>query len=176
MTTNRPENLDDALIRPGRVDHQVAFNNATQGQIKELFERMYANELPRTRLQPLSSPTSPTTSQLLDEKISPRKELTPPATPTTTGPMPLQSSNEAANSATNGKLLNAIVEEVQGEQLSRLASRFAEKIPDGLFSPAELQGFLLKRKKNPRKACEEVGKWVDAMLEVKRVGGKLVPQ
>ena len=38
MTTNRPEQLDEALKRPGRVDHQVAFDNATQYQIKELFE------------------------------------------------------------------------------------------------------------------------------------------
>jgi chaperone BCS1 len=28
-TTNHPEKLDEALIRPGRVDYQVAFGNAT---------------------------------------------------------------------------------------------------------------------------------------------------
>lgn len=37
MTTNKPEALDDALIRPGRVDLQVAFTNATQGQALSLI-------------------------------------------------------------------------------------------------------------------------------------------
>ena len=41
MTTNKPESLDDALIRPGRVDLQVAFQNATSEQAGELFRRMY---------------------------------------------------------------------------------------------------------------------------------------
>jgi len=142
MTTNRPEKLDDALIRPGRVDHQVAFENAKTHQIQELFERMYANELPRTRLQP-------------------SVDLTPPLTATTSEKV---------------KVLNAVVAEVQGDELRALAREFAARVPEGMFSPAELQGFLLKRKKDPRKACEEVEKWVAGMLEVKRAGGKLVPQ
>lgn len=180
MTTNRPENLDDALIRPGRVDHQVAFNNATQYQIKELFERMYVNDLPRTGQQPSSPQSSPDTAQYPNGKGSipanVRKELTPPATPTTNGHTAVQTTKEKSDISSNEKLLNAVVQEVQGEELSSLAKIFAEKVPDGLFSPAELQGFLLKRKKDPRKACEEVENWVTAMLEVKKVGGKLVPQ
>lgn len=35
MTSNRPEALDPALIRPGRVDKKVAFGYATKGQIAE---------------------------------------------------------------------------------------------------------------------------------------------
>ncbi|GKZ59928.1 hypothetical protein AnigIFM49718_006252 [Aspergillus niger] len=37
MTTNKPENLDEALIRPGRVDLQVRFTLLTQHTAKELF-------------------------------------------------------------------------------------------------------------------------------------------
>jgi mitochondrial chaperone BCS1 len=163
MTTNRPENLDDALIRPGRVDHQVAFSNATQNQIKELFERMYANDLPRTRLQSSSLPPNSNTAQPQQDKMSSvsnlRKELTPPATPTANGHATPEKINEKPSTTPNVKVLNAVIQEVQGEELSTLAQRFADQVPDGLFSPAELQGFLLKRKKDPRKACEEVGKW-----------------
>ncbi|KAA8564679.1 hypothetical protein EYC84_011584 [Monilinia fructicola] len=60
MTTNHPEKLDEALIRPGRVDHQVAFTNATRRQIQEIFERMYCKDPPREKLIAATSPaTSP---------------------------------------------------------------------------------------------------------------------
>ncbi len=34
MTTNHPERLDDALTRPGRVDHVVTFTNIDQDQAR----------------------------------------------------------------------------------------------------------------------------------------------
>ncbi|KIM99654.1 hypothetical protein OIDMADRAFT_165810 [Oidiodendron maius Zn] len=180
MTTNRPENLDDALIRPGRVDHQVSFSNANQHQAKELFERMYANDLPRTRLQPSATQNGPIPARPLEEKISLngdlKKELTPPATPTSNGYIITDTAKEKPDAIPDSKLLNQVIEDVQGEELRMLAQKFAENIPDNRFSPAELQGFLLKRKKDPRKARDEVGKWVEEMMEVKRTGGKLVPQ
>ena len=42
MTTNFPGKLDDALIRPGRIDMKVNFTKATRSQICELFTRMYS--------------------------------------------------------------------------------------------------------------------------------------
>ncbi len=53
------------------------------------------------------------------------------------------------------------------EELKQLATDFAAKIPCGQFSPAEIQGFLLKRKKFPRKALVETDAWVDGMLKHK---------
>jgi hypothetical protein len=43
MTTNHLEKLDEALIRPGYVDLQVAITNATHYQAQEIFKRMYSN-------------------------------------------------------------------------------------------------------------------------------------
>ena len=41
MTTNHKERLDPALIRPGRVDMDVEFKNATTAQAAELFRLFY---------------------------------------------------------------------------------------------------------------------------------------
>lgn len=41
MTTNHPELLDPALIRPGRVDVRELIDNATAYQIKRMFLRFY---------------------------------------------------------------------------------------------------------------------------------------
>ena len=169
MTTNHPEKLDEALIRPGRVDHQVAFGNATQMQVKELFERMYTNDLPRTKLI-LSSPTpsvpapSTSTTSTLPEKPNDKNDFTPPLTPTktsTNGPTTIEKPKNPDLSLST-------------EQLSEEAGKFAKQVPDDMFSPAEIQGFLLKRKKDPRRAVLEVGTWVEGMREVKRRGGRVV--
>jgi mitochondrial chaperone BCS1 len=141
MTTNKPEKLDDALIRPGRVDLQVGFTNATQPQIKELFQRMYTSDKPNPRLSKLRSLPKPKANI-----------LTPPDTPI------------------QEKAFNILIPAGSGlpeRSLDEIAEEFAGKIPDDKFSPAEIQGFLLKRKKNPQKACAEVEKWVESMVELK---------
>jgi len=37
MTTNHIEKLDPALIRPGRCDVKVQFNNASGDQLEKMF-------------------------------------------------------------------------------------------------------------------------------------------
>lgn len=44
MTTNHPERLDPALIRPGRVDLSVLINDASPQQSRRLFERFYGRD------------------------------------------------------------------------------------------------------------------------------------
>ena len=41
MTTNHPEKLDPALVRPGRVDFSMEFKSADKEQIVRLLERFY---------------------------------------------------------------------------------------------------------------------------------------
>ena len=138
MTTNKPEKLDDALIHPGRVDLQVAFTNATQEQVKELFLRMYALDKPNPRL-----------SLTLQEQNFLENPVTPPSAPSTRD---------------KSSILHT---ERPGRSLEEIATEFARGIPDYKFSPAEIQGFLLKRKKDPEKACREVKAWVKSMMELK---------
>ena len=60
MTSNHPEMLDPALIRPGRVDVQVHFDNATKETIAEMYEGFFDRPL---------SPSA--TARLPDRALSP---------------------------------------------------------------------------------------------------------
>ncbi|KAJ4175520.1 hypothetical protein NW767_015758 [Fusarium falciforme] len=53
------------------------------------------------------------------------------------------------------------------EELSSLSEEFGKLIPEEVFSPAEIQGFLLKRKDDPRKALAEVADWIKASVQQK---------
>ncbi|KAJ3276920.1 hypothetical protein HK104_003582 [Borealophlyctis nickersoniae] len=54
MTTNHIEKLDPALIRPGRIDLQIYFDNATKAQVRQLFVQFF----PHTSPPPVQSSSS----------------------------------------------------------------------------------------------------------------------
>ena len=152
MTTNFPEKLDDALIRPGRIDMKVAFTMATRSQIKELFIRMYSpDESSPTRLSKVDIATNgkPANGQIPTSKESDGL-LTPPRSPRNVINMSL-------------------------EELEDIAENFAERLPEDTFTPAEIQGFLLTRKKEPKRALKEVEGWRDTTLKAKEAKSKLAP-
>ena len=41
MTTNHPEVLDDALIRPGRIDVNIELHKCSKEMITEIYEKFY---------------------------------------------------------------------------------------------------------------------------------------
>jgi SpoVK/Ycf46/Vps4 family AAA+-type ATPase len=57
MTTNHPDILDKALIRPGRVDIQVNFKNCHSNQIAEIFEGYFDYKFPENRICELPNKT-----------------------------------------------------------------------------------------------------------------------
>ncbi|KAJ6003071.1 hypothetical protein N7451_005618 [Penicillium sp. IBT 35674x] len=52
---------------------------------------------------------------------------------------------------------------VQTKGLNELAGHFAGRLPEGRFSLAEVQGFLLRYKRQPDEACDNVSSWVKEM-------------
>lgn len=140
MTTNHPEKLDPALIRPGRVDLQVHFTLATYQQTRDIFKRMYS-----------ADPSSATPSQS----------------------KPSTSVNKSKTRHEDDEFMDLlrrdpVLDIVEPEKLKVMAEEFAGKVPEGKFTPAEIQGFLLTRKKEPSRALKEVEEWRDALLDAKR--------
>jgi chaperone BCS1 len=136
MTSNFPEKLDPALIRPGRVDMQVAFTLATKLQIKEIFIKMYASDPKRFN----------------------------------------STNDEEANAASAPTKYKAIATKrvFSREELQPLAENFAKYLPEGKFSPAEVQNFLITRKKDPTQALEEIESWRDEMLDSKEKKSRII--
>lgn len=156
MTTNHPEKLDPALIRPGRVDLQVQFTLATQPQTHDIFKRMYSTTS--------SSSPSPSKTTAPQPPKSSR-----PSTPTK---QPALSSTREDEEFLELLSREPELDVVALEQLGEMAEEFARQIPEGKFSPAEIQGFLLTRKKEPRRALAEVAAWRDGELRKRREKGR----
>jgi chaperone BCS1 len=60
------------------------------------------------------------------------------------------------------------IEEIDDEIIKTLASEFAAKVPEKVFSPAQLLSFLLERKKSPARAVSEVEEWIEKALQSAR--------
>ncbi|KAH8652503.1 BCS1 N terminal-domain-containing protein [Xylariales sp. PMI_506] len=180
MTTNVPESLDEALIRPGRVDLQVGFTNATRAQAEELFVRMYEADTEHSQFKPAagSSSNSASSSSSSSSSSSNSNASSNCGSDDDEGKQSTGSSTPAT--ATNGHAIAGATAaaadtlDILPDELPKVARQFADKIPDGSFSPAEIQGFLLKRKKHPLKAVEEADKWVEAMMQQKASKSKVM--
>lgn len=147
MTTNCPEKLDSALIRPGRVDVQIKFTLATRIQIQDIFRRMYSHE-PDLAAGGAKAKSS---------NIAPPKTIT--------------------GTDTTGKALvpsRPAFATLPAEQLDSMAKTFADSLPENALSPAEIQGYLLMRKADPQAALDGVATWRDGMLEARRKGRKVL--
>lgn len=135
MTTNHLEKLDKALIRPGRVDMIVEFGRADKEMTAAIFRAIFA-PLEGDELDTLTAPSgAPKRPKVVDPATVEKERLATAAR--------LESERDEATA-----------------KVGLLASQFAAKIPAHEFSPAEIQGFLLKHKRSPTAAVEGAEQWV----------------
>ncbi|KAJ2969146.1 hypothetical protein NUW58_g10055 [Xylaria curta] len=130
MTSNFPDQLDDALVRPGRIDVKVYMGHITRRGAEQIFMRM----MKTGRLDMAST-------ELSDDPEQPKlKSL-------------------ASIIAQDGQ-------EVDGhhtdEELQVFAQQFAERIPEATFTPAQIQGYLLRHLHSATTAVDKIAAWVIA--------------
>lgn len=130
MTTNHIEKLDKALIRPGRVDMTVEFSQADEEIIAAIFRAIFA---------PLECDE--------DGEGSGKGSLSGRVCFT----------REEENARRERAIQKRAGTMAHVEALSQL---FVDKIPAHEFSPAEIQGFLLKHKRDPEAAVSGAQEWV----------------
>ncbi|KAK3292737.1 BCS1 N terminal-domain-containing protein [Chaetomium fimeti] len=171
MTTNHMEKLDKALIRPGRVDMIVKFDRADASMTSQIFKAIYAPLEGDDAPVPGSSSSSPaaggtgtgtgadatpSTSRALFQLERSIKAAVPRLTPEE------ERKREAAVAEAARKKAETTA------RVGVLAGEFAAKIPAHEFSPAEIQGFLLKNKRHPEKAVAGAEEWVAATRKEKK--------
>jgi len=131
-TTNHIERLDPALSRPGRMDVWVNFAYATKYQAEGIFKCFFPVES--------STPEPEETSEISESQEL--KDLTQQNLP-----LPKK------------KINNCLISFSEVE-ITELAKRFGEAIPENELSVASLQGYLLKNKTRPRECVDEVDAWI----------------
>ncbi|PGH08461.1 hypothetical protein AJ80_07860 [Polytolypa hystricis UAMH7299] len=137
MTTNHPEKLDQALLRPGRVDMRIAFSYADAQALHDLFTAIYTVLEGDVRYEATDSP-----SQSLQDEGTDYK----------TGTRPSGDVLQSSTSHLHHKFTPA--------QISEFADEFAARVPVGKFTPAQIQGYLLRHKDAPDTAVQKVEEWV----------------
>ena len=107
MTTNNPEALDPALVRPGRVDREVFFGNVIRETAVQIFKRMY--DIPGAENEPGYK-----------------------------------------------------------EDIAQKAEIFAEKVPEQVYTPADIQGYLLMKTDKPDAAVADFEAWSEHQLKLRK--------
>lgn len=143
MTSNDPKSLDPALTRPGRVDVTAYFGRLSKMQTSQMFARMFSRKLNAQRVDAVSN-DSDSSSECVDGE------------------------NIDALDATRESRIAAY----GMQQIESMAEAFADTVPHNKVTPAELQGYLLKSRKDPRKALDGVGDWLDGLFNKERFSEK----
>ena len=165
-TTNRYEALDAALRRPGRMDVHVEFKLASQYQVGELFKRFYL-PTPRTTSTaqwPSSKDTATSKHEDGDRKVPDSGYNTPSEAETeklVDVELPLEARDQSLAAVARQRKRDVMI---TPEELEVLMERFRESVPEGEFSMAALQGYLLMHKNQPHRAVECARGWVEGEM------------
>ncbi|KAH6702763.1 BCS1 N terminal-domain-containing protein [Leptodontidium sp. MPI-SDFR-AT-0119] len=132
MTTNHINHLDEALIRPGRVDKKVELGLADSNMAADLFCLVF---------KPVEGAVAPPENTQSDALVG---------------------------SGENRKVHESVrSQKKEAERVERLAENFAAQVPELNFSTAEILSFLLKHKKSPEGAIDNLAQLISKPIEAR---------
>ncbi|KIO28444.1 hypothetical protein M407DRAFT_22340 [Tulasnella calospora MUT 4182] len=135
-TTNHIDKLDPALLRPGRMDLLVEYKLATRQQNIDLFTRFYSRDLMTRTAKSSQGAKEPTQTAI-------------------------EVSDEAASLVKKSDNSSFFFGSVPtAAEIADLSIQFADKVPESRYSIAQLQGYLLCSKRNPRGAIMNLDQWL----------------
>lgn len=168
MTSNHPEKLDAALLRPGRVDMSIGFEFANQETIEELFNSIYA-------IKEGDNPRTAASRRIGNGNVKQAKGSS--GRPSSSSSSSSFSDIGSLKKSKSQELLEQAEKENQEKQdllrirISALTQEFSSIVPAGEFTAAEIQGYLLNHKTTPEQAVEGAERWVEELRE-KRLRAK----
>jgi len=145
MTTNHADRLDEALVRIGRVDMQVFLGYATQENIKDLFTSIY---MPMEGDISNNDKAKITTNWMNGHNVEKER-------------------NKLERKERKQREYRHRVESLRF-RIRPLAVEFASIVPSGIFTAAEIQGYLLNHIDDPELAIKGAETWAKELQESKR--------
>ena len=164
MTSNVPEVLDKALIRPGRIDRQIYLGPLSKQNAKQIFLRMYTQDSEEVKqatalANKKAMNSNPDLITMIPPINSPVVRGPPPTPGTPYSPLHLCSPRPISSDYPYSNRM---------EDLEQMAITFMNKIPDQVLTPAEVQGFLLSHRDDIMGALTQCDAWVADMLQAKQ--------
>jgi len=136
MTTNHIENLDPALIRPGRCDVVVEIPHATPSQIRRMFRRFFPKAEVSDELEAMTDSAASFDSPKFIQGAAADAEA---------------ANGDAASTAQSRNNCSCPPAMRKAE-----SSSFVSLLPKGNISLAKLQGFFLERRGRPDLALRDI--------------------
>ncbi|KAK8848760.1 P-loop containing nucleoside triphosphate hydrolase protein [Apiospora arundinis] len=146
MSSNHPEQLDPALIRPGRVDQKLYLGHISSACAETMFFEIYAKFREAYRQDLARVKSIKKESKEKEEKKDEEED------------------DEMSSSSPTCPLLD-----MTDEELRRHAADFGSGIPSGTFTPAELQVYIFDHENSACAAVEELPEWVKEQVAAKQV-------
>lgn len=133
----------------GRIDVQIQFDHASRTQARELFRRWYpASSSSKDQHPHHHSHQSQSQSQ------SQSRNQRDPLSESKSASLETKSTAPPSHASKASKDIDIDID------IDKLATQFANSVPEKTLSVAALQGYLLHHKSDPRRAVRAVGAWI----------------